>query len=297
MPEEYLNKDVRHDFVLFFDVSDGNPNGDPDADNAPRMDPQTRQGLVTDVSIKRKVRDWVAISKEDAPPYRIYIRRNIFLTDLRKSVLESRGFKSNDDKRIPEAQRILCDEFFDVRMFGAVMSMKEWNGGQVRGPIQMTFARSIDPIVTSDVSIGRIAQENAGERNLAAETGTFGRKSIVRYGLYRAHGFFTPHFAKQTSVTSEDLDVFWEALEKMWWVDHSAARPAMTTRGLYVFSHQSPLGNAPWQRLTETIRVERQAPNGKASSDEPIRSFADYSITLPRPDELPSGVTLNALVS
>ena len=284
----------RHDFVLLFDVRDGNPNGDPDAGNLPRVDPETMQGLVTDVAIKRKVRDFVDMAHEDEPRFKIYVQHGQFLSTQRKRI-----FGKHFGSRKPEpgdARKVMCQEFFDVRMFGAVMSMKEYNAGQVQGPLQFTFARSIDPIVPLDSSIVGPAQKqsdikrenaNEGETNF----GTMGRKSTVPYGLYRAHGFFNPHFAKDTGVDTNDLKLFWRALEMMWDVGRSASRGEMTCRGLYVFSHESRLGNAAAHCLFDLVQVPPSASTAP-------RSFAEYVIECPPegPVEGVPDVTLTRLV-
>ena len=284
----------RHDFVLLFDVRDGNPNGDPDAGNLPRVDPETMQGLVTDVAIKRKVRDYVDLAHGDGR-FKVYVQHGRFLVDQRARVF---GERSNGDAA-PEpgaGRRWMCEEFYDVRMFGAVMSMKEHNAGQVRGPMQVTFARSVDPIVPLDSSIVGPAQ-NKGDVNRensegeATNYGTMGRKSTVPYGLYRAHGFFNPHFAESTGVDGDDLMLFWNALQMMWDVDRSASRGEMGCRGLYVFSHESKLGNAAAHRLFDLI----QTPKSEANAP---RSFADYRVARPAEGTVEgvAGVTLTALV-
>ena len=284
----------RHDFVLLFDVADGNPTGDPDAGNMPRLDPETMQGLVTDVAIKRKVRDYVDVSKGTEQHYKIYVQHEAYLGETRARVFGERG-KGRKDVPFSEARQWMCDEFYDVRMFGAVMSMKEHNAGQVRGPVQLTFGRSIDPIVPLDLGItgpaqnAKDADKAEGDETSAPTTyGTMGRKTLVPYGLYRSHGFFNPHFARQTGVTSDDLAIFWKALEMMWDLDRSSARGEMACRGLYVFSHESALGNAPAHRLLELVKT----PPSEASAP---RSFADYKVSL---DEgaVPPGVTLTRLV-
>jgi CRISPR-associated protein Csd2 len=294
MTNIYTDSNRRHDFVLIFDVTDGNPNGDPDAGNLPRTDPETMQGLVTDVALKRKVRDWVDMARGTEARYKIYVQRETYLTETRARVFNARN---NGRKDIPpaEARQWMCEEFFDIRMFGAVMSMKQHNAGQVRGPIQITFARSEDAVEPRDVSIGRVALERgekpaATEDDLEAPThGTLGRKALVPYGLYRAHGFFNPHFAKQTGVTEEDLSLFWAALQNMWDVDRSASRGMMACRGLYIFSHESSLGNAPAHTLFERVQIER---SGDVVAP---RSFRDYYVTVDE-SELPNGVTLARLV-
>ena len=242
----------RHDFALLFDVKDGNPNGDPDAGNLPRVDNETMQGLVTDVSIKRKIRDWVDASNLEQARYKIYVQRESYLTETRARVFNE---QAEGRQGIPqsEARGWMCQEFFDIRMFGAVMSMKDYNAGQVRGPIQLTFARSIDPILPMDSSIARVALERRGEKpegggddELEAPThGTLGRKATVPYALYLGYGFFNPHYAKRTGAAAEDLEVFWNALLNMWDLDRSSSRGLMSCRGLYVFSHESPMGKRP----------------------------------------------------
>lgn len=285
----YTDISHRHDFVLLFDVADGNPNGDPDAGNLPRVDPETMQGLVTDVALKRKVRDWVDVARKAQPRFAIYVQHGAFLSETRSRALE--GITAAESPR-----GRMCNTFFDVRMFGAVMSMREANAGQVRGPIQLTFARSHDAIVPLDHSIVGPAQNSADVNRNDAEDqatnyGTMGRKSNVPYGLYRAHGFFNPHFAEQTGVTQEDLDVFWQALLNMWDLDHSASRGMMACRGLYVFSHESRLGNAPAHKLFELITVERN-PDVQAP-----RSVKDYIVDAPAEGPLSNfpGVTLTPL--
>ncbi len=284
----------RHDFVLLFDVRDGNPNGDPDAGNLPRVDPETMQGLVTDVAIKRKVRDFVDMAHGEGR-FKVYVQHGQFLTNRRKMVFDERA-NGDAAPAVSDAQSWMCEEFYDVRMFGAVMSMTERNAGQVRGPMQLTFARSIDPIVPLDSSIVGPAQNERDVNREDAEGqatnfGTMGRKSTVPYGLYRAHGFFNPHFAEKTGVDGEDLALFWNALEMMWDVDRSASRGEMACRGLYVFSHESKLGNAAAHRLFDVIRTPQSA------SDAP-RSFSDYAVERPPdgPIEGIPGVTLTTLV-
>jgi CRISPR-associated protein Csd2 len=287
----YTDVNRRHDFVLLFDVQDGNPNGDPDAGNLPRIDPETMQGLVTDVALKRKVRDYVDMARGTEPRFKIYVQHGAFLGETRKRVFAEKG---GGAKTAPsDARAWMCDEFFDVRMFGAVMSMKEHNAGQVRGPVQMTFGRSIEPIVPTDMSIVGPAQNekdvNRPDSDQATNYGTMGRKSIIPYGLYRSFGFFNAHFAEQTKVATEDLVMFWTALQNMWDLDRSSARGLMSCRGLYVFSHDSKLGNAPAHTLFERISIER-----KPAVEAP-RAFADYDVRV-EDATLPGGVTLTRLV-
>ena len=284
----------RHDFVLLFDVRDGNPNGDPDAGNMPRVDPETMQGLVTDVAIKRKVRDYVDMAFGDGR-FKIYVQHGQFLGERRKRVFDERS-DGAPKPSANDARGWMCAEFYDVRMFGAVMSMKEHNAGQVRGPMQLTFARSIDSVVPLDSSIVGPAQnrQDVNREEVGGEAtnyGTMGRKSTVPYGLYRAHGFFNPHFAEQTGAEGDDLAIFWKALEMMWDVDRSSSRGEMACRGLYVFSHESKLGNAAAHRLFELVRTPPSASTAP-------RSFSDYAVE--RPDDGPveslPGVTLTTLV-
>ena len=282
----------RHDFVLLFDVRDGNPNGDPDAGNMPRVDPETMQGLVTDVAIKRKVRDFVDTAHGDGR-FKIYVQHGEFLFNQRDRVFKERE-DGNGTPAPATAREWMCEEFYDVRMFGAVMSMTNRNAGQVRGPVQLTFARSIDPIVPLEFAIVGPAQNerdvnrDTEEENTTTNYGTMGRKSTVPYGLYRAHGFFNPNFAEKTGVDAEDLAVLWKALEMTWDLDRSATRGEMACRGLYVFSHESNLGNAPAHRLFDLITVQRK------EGVEAPRKFGDYSVSVSE-EGISSGVTLTRL--
>jgi CRISPR-associated protein Csd2 len=292
----------RHDFVLLFDVSDGNPNGDPDAGNLPRVDPETMQGLVTDVALKRKVRDFVDVACGDEGRFKIYVQSGgdalnaIHRRAYEALELRSTGAKQNKDD-VEKARAWMCHNFYDIRMFGAVMTTGV-NCGQVRGPLQITFARSLDAVVPLDISITRVAvtkeedakvlvSEETGEGKSGKQT-EMGRKSLVPYGLYRAHGFFNPHFAARTGVTSDDLALFWQALTQMWDLDRSASRGMLACRGLYVFTHESPLGNAPAHTLFEHVQIER---NGDVVAP---RSFKDYVVTVDA--AMPQGVTLARLV-
>lgn len=299
----YTDVARRHDFVLLFDVTDGNPNGDPDGGNLPRTDPETMQGLVTDVALKRKVRDWVDAKQGSAERFKIYVQhRGILANEQKRGFTETKQEPS--DRPNETVRKWMCNNFYDIRMFGAVMATgktdqksKQWNAGQVRGPMQLTFARSVDPIFAFDVAIARVALTNAtdtrrtsdGEDDEKASTGQLARKAIVPYGLYCAYGFFNPHLAEQTKVSAEDLGLFWQALQGMWDLDHSAARGLMGCRGLYVFSHANKLGNAPAHALFD--RVTAALKPGEVTP----RRFGQYAVTL---DEagLPDGVTLTRLV-
>ena len=253
----------RYDFVMLFDVIDGNPNGDPDAGNMPRMDPQTGHGLVTDVCLKRKVRNYVGLKQGEQPPFEIYVKEKAVLNRQHERAYTALGFalsgesgkRKGSGDEVEKARAWMCGNFYDVRTFGAVMSTGI-NCGQVRGPVQITFARSMDPITPAEHSITRMAV--ATEKEAEAQQGdnrTMGRKFTVPYGLYRAHGFISAHLAAQTVFSDGDLTLLWEALGNMFEHDHSAARGQMTTRGLYVFQHDSALGNAPAHRLFERITV------------------------------------------
>jgi CRISPR-associated protein Csd2 len=368
----HTDPERRHDFVLIFDVTDGNPNGDPDAGNLPRTDPETMQGLVTDVSLKRKVRNFVALVADDEGGERrsalnIYVEhkgaalnaqhrkayralgipttepkqekvpegevlealRGMVLPDgftLVESTDGSGGYElvysgelSEEDRKVaveaigaggkkarsfaekvskgakravPTRSQVdgsrdwMCRHFYDVRMFGAVMST-EINAGQVRGPLQLTFARSVDPILPQDVAITRVAITREAERE-QKET-EIGRKTLIPYGLYVGYGFYSPYLAKDTGVTEEDLELFWDALVNMWTFDRSASRGMMAPRGLYVFTHDKKLGNAPAHKLFDLIRPELK------EKDKSPRKFLDYEMRVDR-ENVPEGVTLTALV-
>lgn len=283
--------DKRYEFVYLFDVENGNPNGDPDAGNMPRIDPETGYGLVTDVCLKRKIRNFVEISKGGAEGYNIYISEKAVLNrnnEMAYKALNLQPEKKKLPKKIEDARRVtrwMCDNFFDVRTFGAVMAT-EINCGQVRGPVQLTFAKSIEPIVPSEVSITRMAVTN--EKDLEKER-TMGRKHIVPYALYRAEGYISAHFAggeKGTGFSGEDLDLLWLALENMFDHDHSAARGKMNARRLMVFEHETALGNAPAHKLLDAVQVKR-----KPNSEGPARAFSDYEISL-NDSAMPAGVSV-----
>ncbi len=265
----------RYDFVLLFDVKDGNPNGDPDAGNLPRIDAETGHGLVTDVCIKRKVRNYVGLVKEEKPPFEIYVKEKAILNKQHERAYIGIGaeemLKGDDKKRkggdkVDEAKAWMCRNFFDVRTFGAVMSTGV-NCGQVRGPVQITFARSVKPIIALEHSITRMAVATEAEaEKQGGDNRTMGRKHTVPYGLYRAHGFISAHLADQTGFSEDDLALFFEALVGMLEHDRSAARGEMSTRGLYIFEHDSKLGNALahalFERLTVVQKDEAQVARG-----------------------------------
>jgi len=280
----------RYEFVYLFDVENGNPNGDPDAGNMPRIDPETSYGLVTDVCLKRKIRNFVEIVKGNQSSSRIYIREKSVLSTTRKDAYEAVQKNEESVKNIIELGRDwMCKNFFDVRTFGAVMSVKENNCGQVRGPVQLNFARSIESIVPMEVSITRMAVETEREAEQREQSGavqTMGRKHIVPYALYRAEGYISAHLAAQTGFSEEDLNLLWNSLVNMFDHDHSAARGKMNARKLIVFKHDSMLGNAPAHKLFDLIRVERATDNAK-----PARAFSDYNIDIDS-SNVPQGITL-----
>ncbi len=266
----------RYDFLFLFDVENGNPNGDPDAGNLPRLDPETSKGLVTDVCLKRKIRNYVELTRGNAAPYEIYVREKAVLTLQQERAHKDLGDVDKKADKTAQARAWMCKNFFDVRAFGAVMSLKDYNCGQVRGPVQLAFSRSIDPVVPLDISITRMAVATEAEaEKQGGDNRTMGRKSIVPYGLYRCHGFVSAPLAGQTGFGEEDLKLLWEALQNMFEHDRSAARGEMAARKLIVFKHADKLGKAPAHKLFELVKVER---NGDGS--QPPRSFADYTVTI-----------------
>lgn len=284
----------RYEFVYLFDVKDGNPNGDPDAGNLPRVDAETGQGLVTDVCLKRKVRNFVGLTKGEEPPYEIYIKEKAVLNRSNQRAYQALELK-NESKKLPkdveDAKKVtawMCQNFFDIRTFGAVMTT-EVNTGQVRGPIQLNFARSIDSIVSAEHSITRMAVTTEAEaEKQGGDNRTMGRKFTVPYGLYRCHGYISANLANQTGFSEDDLQLFWQALINMFDHDRSASRGEMSPCGLYVFKHESNLGNAPARKLFDLVTVEK-------TIDGPARSFSDYQV-LVNTEGLPNGVELLKLL-
>jgi len=312
----------RHDFAFLFDVTNGNPNGDPDNGNQPRVDPETMHGLVTDVCIKRKIRDWVDMEYGTQKHFAIYVQNKgialnalhqrahqaVFGTSVSEQgveepvVREKNSPKKGAKREEPEkSEKVdewngarqnrrrewMCDHFYDIRTFGAVLTTGDYPAGQVRGPMQLTFAQSIDIITPSDISITRVAVTEIDPKKKT--TTTMGRKALVPYGLYLGYGFFVPHFARQTGFTEADLEIFWEALRGIWDLDRSASRGMLAFHGLYVFSHDNPRGNAPAHRLFERIQVR------KRDNIQVPRSIRDYDMTV-QDTSLPEGVTLTSLV-
>jgi CRISPR-associated protein Csd2 len=311
----------RHDFVLFFDVTNGNPNGDPDAGNMPRLDPETSRGLVTDVCLKRKIRNWVELSREDQQRYNIYVTEGAVLNEKHrqayiaecpdyKDVKTAAKLSPKTDDDAARVRKFMCDNFFDIRAFGGVLSTGI-NCGQVRGPVQLAFAESVEPVLPLEISITRMAATSEKEKKDVAEGDdekrgdkrTMGRKHIIPYGLYRVHGYVSAplasHATKGTGFTQEDLDVLFEALDQnMFEHDHSAARGEMAKRKLFIFKHESQLGNAPSHELFSRITTLRRHkgsvhPIGADATDNwpPARAFEDYEIRVDR-DNLPAGVEL-----
>ena len=284
----------RYEFVFFFDVENGNPNGDPDAGNMPRIDPETGYGLVTDVCLKRKIRNYVETVKEGEPGYRIYIKDNV---PLNRSDAEACAYVGVEPGKLKEAKKkdadldvkirdFMCSNFFDIRTFGAVMTTfvkGALNCGQVRGPVQLGFARSVDPILPQEVTITRVAiAKEADAENKSTE---MGRKYIVPYGLYRAEGYISANLARKTTGFSEaDLELLWQAILNMFELDHSAARGKMSVRELIVFRHDSELGNAPAYKLFDLVKAQR---NPDVVSP---RAFSDYQISVDE-EKLPDRVT------
>ena len=277
----------RYDFVLLFDVKDGNPNGDPDAGNLPRVDPETGHGLVTDVCLKRKVRNYVQLANGDKNGYDIFIKEKAILNNLIDQAHEQEEVKTKEKGDKTEAARLfMCGRYYDVRTFGAVMSTGK-NAGQVRGPVQLTFARSVNQIVPHEHSITRMAVATEAEaEKQQGDNRTMGRKFTVPYGLYRCNGFISAPFAAQTGFNEDDLNLFWKALLEMFEHDRSAARGQMATRKLIVFKHSSNMGSAPAHKLFDMVKI--------TPIEKPARDFNDYegNISVPAQTDMPQGVTL-----
>ena len=292
----------RYDFVFLFDVLNGNPNGDPDAGNAPRIDPETGHGLVSDVCLKRKIRNFVSLAKrnpttgEPEAGYDIYVKEKAVLNQQHQRAYTALKLDPNakvkweeKNKQQAAARAWMCQTFFDIRMFGAVMTT-EINCGQVRGPVQLAFARSVGPITSLEESITRMAVTT--EREAEAQQGdnrTMGRKEIVPYGLYVAHGFVSPYLAADTRFSSADLDLLWKALTNVFDNDRSAARGEMASRKLVIFEHESLLGNAPAHSLFDRIKITRKDPT------KPARVYSDYDVKLDK-DNLPAGITVHDML-
>ena len=291
----------RYEFVILFDVENGNPNGDPDAGNMPRVDAETGLGIVTDVCLKRKIRNYVETMQEDVPGYRIYIKQNVPLNRTDNEAYAAMGFDTSSNKLAEEIKTAkkadpdldrkirdwMCMNFFDIRTFGAVMTTftkSALNCGQVRGPVQLGFARSIEPVVPQEITITRVAITK--EADAEDKQTEMGHKFIVPYALYRCEGYVSANLARKVTGFSEaDLEILWNAILNMFELDHAAARGNMAVRELIIFKHDSELGNAPAYKLFDRVHVDRVDPNDNC----PARKFSDYAVTI---DEMPEGVTL-----
>ena len=291
----------RYEFVFLFDITNGNPNGDPDAGNLPRLDPETNRGLVTDVCLKRKIRNYVSLEKEGAAGYAIYMQEKAVLNNQHQKAWEALGIPPDakeqykklpkDEAKARELTAWMCGNFFDVRTFGAVMTTGT-NAGQVRGPIQLAFATSIDPVVPLEISITRMAVTT--EKEAEAQSGdnrTMGRKHIIPYGLYRAHGFISAKLSERTGFSNPDLELFWRALINMFEHDRSAARGEMAARKRIVFKHDSAMGNAPAHVLFDAVTVSP----AHADADSAPRRFADYRVEVNNA-AIPEGVSVSELI-
>ena len=296
----------RYEFVVLFDVENGNPNGDPDSGNMPRIDPESGLGLVTDVCLKRKIRNYVETVKEDAKGYKIYIKEDVPLNRSDREACESLGITETEDKKVTEALKKLkksekdvdiklrdymCDNFYDIRTFGAVMTTfvkASLNCGQVRGPVQLGFARSIDPIVSQEVTITRVAITT--EKDAENKSTEMGRKNIVPYGLYRVEGYISANLARKvTGFSEEDLDLLWEAIINMFENDHSAARGKMAVRELIVFKHSKELGDCPAYKLFDAVEVR------KKEEIEYPRKYQDYTVQI-HEEMIPDSVEMKRMI-
>lgn len=296
----------RYEFVVLFDVENGNPNGDPDSGNMPRIDPESGLGLVTDVCLKRKIRNYVETVKEDAKGYKIYIKEDVPLNRSDREACESLGITETEDKKVTEALKKLkksdkdvdiklrdymCDNFYDIRTFGAVMTTfvkASLNCGQVRGPVQLGFARSIDPIVSQEVTITRVAITT--EKDAENKSTEMGRKNIVPYGLYRVEGYISANLARKvTGFSEEDLDLLWEAIINMFENDHSAARGKMAVRELIVFKHSKELGDCPAYKLFDAVKVR------KKEEIEYPRKYQDYTVQI-HEEMIPDSVEMKRMI-
>lgn len=306
----------RYDFALIFEVVNGNPNGDPDAGNLPRLDPETNQGIVTDVSLKRKIRNYVDLARHGEDEYHIYVEEGAILNEQHRKAYKAirpddpkveKDAKLNpkDEAEAKKLNAFMCKNFFDVRTFGAVMSTGI-NAGQVKGPVQLTFARSVEPVLPLEITITRMAATNEAEKKKSAEgddsndrtdNRTMGRKHIVPYGLYVAHGFISAKFSERTGFSEQDLELLFEALTNMFEHDRSAARGEMATRKLIIFKHDNALGNAPAHSLFDRIKIGRNIDgefydiNHRLDNLPPARAFSDYMIKIDQ-SNLPEGVEI-----
>lgn len=279
----------RYEFVLFFDVENGNPNGDPDAGNMPRIDPQTGKGIISDVCMKRKVRNYVTAVYNNEFGHDIYVSEGAVLNNKQKEAYDKKGLEAKKDKKDDKmiAQKYMCERFYDIRTFGAVMDTGDYKCGQVCGPVQFCFSKSEDVILQQEVTITRMASTTEKEKD--SENRTMGRKYIVPYALYRLEGFVSAKLAERTGFTEDDLKLLFDALVNMFDHDHSAARGKMAARKLFVFKHESALGNAPSDRMLAAITVSR------SNTDAPPRAFGDYIINIAA-DKIPGQVQLQEVL-
>ncbi len=281
-----MELDKRIDFVYVFDVQDGNPNGDPDAGNLPRVDSETGHGLVTDVCLKRKIRNYVDVARNGAPNYDIFIQEAAVLDNRVEDIYKEEAVKKADKANQKDvAKQALCDKYYDIRAFGAVIATKE-KQGQVRGAVQLTFGRSVDPVVSLNHAITRMAVTKESDKE---KERTMGRKATIPYGLYVVHGFVNANLANQTGFNKDDLQLLWDALINMFDNDRSAARGMMSARKLIVFEHSSKLGNAPADKLFDLVKI------AKKSEAAAPRSFSDYEVTV-NTEKLPKGVTVKEMI-
>ena len=277
----------RYEFVLLFDVENGNPNGDPDAGNMPRIDAETSLGIMTDVCLKRKVRNYVEMAKEDGEGFKLYVKEKAILNKQNELAYKSIETQNENKATTEEAREWMCQNFYDVRTFGAVMSTGDFNCGQVRGPVQFNFSRSIEPVTPIELSITRMAVTTEKESiSQKGDNRTMGRKHIIPYGLYRMEGYISAHLANKTRFSEDDLELLFESLTNMFDHDHSAARGKMSARRLIIFKHNSKLGNAPAHKLFDLIDVKRVD-----GAQGPARNYSDYTVTIER-DSLPAGIEL-----
>ncbi|AVZ71105.1 type I-C CRISPR-associated protein Cas7/Csd2 [Streptomyces lunaelactis] len=291
MTNPHLDPTKKHDFAFLFDVRDGNPNGDPDAGGMPRTDSVTGQGLVTDVALKRKIRNTVTLLKEGTPGYEIYVESGVALNAQHERAYHEGGAATETD-----ARTWMCSNFYDVRMFGAVMTTgkeaKKGEGrktaGRVQGPMQLTFSRTIDPVLVQEIAITRVTPTTQADVDKGKAT-EMGNKHIVPYGLYLGTGHFSAPLATRTGVTEADLETFWRAFTLMFEHDRASARGELTLRGLYVFTHDDAYGKAPAHQLLDRIHI-------KATGTSAVRTFDEYQVDIPDDNDLPDGITLTKVI-
>lgn len=276
----------RYEFVMLFDIENGNPNGDPDAGNMPRIDPETSKGLVSDVSMKRKIRDYVLLKHQNESPNKIYVRQGILMMDERKPAYDEMDENLSKNEQIEQCKRYMCEHYFDVRLFGAVMDMQSFKAGAVHGPVSISISKSIDPIVPMQLTLTRCAAEK--KKSEDQKNQNIGHKYIVPYALYKGFGYISPNRAALTGATEDDIHLMFEALQNMFDHTHSAARNTMAMRKIFIFKHDSALGNCPSHMLFDLIRIKRN------DMEKPAREFKDYTIDVLE-ESIPSNVNLITL--